>query len=87
MQNIDKHISKSALIKTDKWTGYNPLTKEFDLKQIKIRKSNDFGGLHGFRTITPIKIKHFKSCFLQVTKIKVVSLCIFSSLIILLGTI
>ena len=45
MQNIAKHISKSALIKTDKWTGYNPLTKEFDLKQIKIRKSNDFGGL------------------------------------------
>ena len=35
---FDKHISKSASIKTDKWTGYNPLKKEFDLKQIKSDK-------------------------------------------------
>lgn len=33
-----KRTSKSATIKTDKWTGYNPLKKEFDLKQIKSDK-------------------------------------------------
>ncbi len=36
MQKIAKHIFKSALIKTEKWTVYNPLKKDFDLKQIKI---------------------------------------------------
>ena len=35
---FDTHISKSASIKTDKWTGNNPLKKEFDLKQIKSDK-------------------------------------------------
>ena len=35
---FDKHISKPATIKTNKWTGYNPLKKEFDLKQIKSDK-------------------------------------------------
>lgn len=34
----DTHISKSVSIKTDKWTGYNLLNKEFDLKQIKSNK-------------------------------------------------
>ena len=32
---FDKHISKSATIKTEKWNGNNPLKKEYDLRQIK----------------------------------------------------
>ena len=32
---FDKHISKAATIKTENWSGYNPLKKEFDLNQIK----------------------------------------------------
>ena len=43
---FDKHISKSATIKTDKWTGYNPLKKEFDLKQIKSDKGKSSKELH-----------------------------------------
>ena len=43
---FDKHISKSASIKTDKWTGYNPLKKEFDLNQIKSDKGNSSRELH-----------------------------------------
>ena len=46
-----------------------------------------FGGRQGFRTITLIKLKHFKTCFFKVIKIKVVSLSIFASPIILLVTI
>ena len=43
---FDKHISKSESIKTDKWTGYNPLIKEFDLKQIKSDKGKSSKELH-----------------------------------------
>ena len=43
---FDKHISKSASIKTDKWTGYNPLKKEFDLKRIKSDKGKSSKELH-----------------------------------------
>ena len=43
---FDKHISKSATIKTDKWTGYNPLKKELDLKQIKSDKGKSLKELH-----------------------------------------
>ena len=43
---FDKHISKSASIKTDKWTGYNPLKKEFDLNQIKRNKGSSSKELH-----------------------------------------
>ena len=32
---FDRHISKVVSIKTYKWTGYNPLKKEYDLNQIK----------------------------------------------------
>ena len=37
---FDKYISKSASIKTDNWTGYNPLKKGFILKQIESDKEN-----------------------------------------------
>ena len=43
---FDKHISKSASIKTNKWTGYNPLKKEFDLNQIKSNKRSSSKELH-----------------------------------------
>ena len=43
---FDKHISKSETIKTDKWTGYNPLKKAFDLKQIKSDKRKSSKELH-----------------------------------------
>ena len=43
---FDKHISKSASIKTDKWTGYNPLKKEYDLHQIKSDKGNSSKEIH-----------------------------------------
>ena len=35
---FDKHICKSSTIKTNKWTGNNPLKKGFILKQIKSNK-------------------------------------------------
>ena len=43
---FDKHISKSASIKTDKWTGYSPLKKEFNLNQIKSDKGNSSKEIH-----------------------------------------
>ena len=43
---FDKHISKAALIKTDQWTGYNPLKKEFDLTQIKSNKGISSKEIH-----------------------------------------
>ncbi|SFE67754.1 ISXO2-like transposase domain-containing protein [Flavobacterium xueshanense] len=51
---FDKHISKSTSIKTDKWTAYNPLKKEFDLKQIKSDKGKSSKELHNM-------IHHVKS--------------------------
>lgn len=47
IRNIfDKHISKEAKIKTDKWTGYKPLKKEFDITQIKSDKGNSSKEIH-----------------------------------------
>ena len=43
---FDKHISKSASIKTDKWTGCNPLKKEYNLNQIKSEKGNSSKEIH-----------------------------------------
>ena len=37
---FDKHICKSSTIKTNKWTGNNPLKKGFILQQIKSDKEN-----------------------------------------------
>ena len=31
---FDKHIDKKAKITTDKWKGYNPIAKDYDLTQI-----------------------------------------------------
>jgi DNA phosphorothioation-dependent restriction protein DptG len=36
---FDKHISKSETIKTDKWTGYNPLKKSLICNKLKVIKA------------------------------------------------
>jgi transposase len=43
---FDKHISKEAKVKTDKWTGYKPLKQEFDITQIKSDKGNSSKEIH-----------------------------------------
>jgi transposase-like protein len=37
---FDNHISKTAFVKTDKWTGYAPLSKDYNIEQ----KYSDKGG-------------------------------------------
>jgi transposase-like protein len=37
---FDNHISKTAFVKTDKWTGYTPLSKDYNIEQ----KYSDKGG-------------------------------------------
>jgi len=37
---FDNHISKKAFVKTDKWTGYTPLSKDYNIEQ----KYSDKGG-------------------------------------------
>lgn len=39
---FQKHISTQANVKTDKWTGYKPLKKEYNIEQIKSNKSDFF---------------------------------------------
>lgn len=43
---FDKHIDKSAKITTDKWKGYNPIAKDYDLTQILSEKGSNFKALH-----------------------------------------
>ena len=59
---FDTHISKAASIKTDKWTGNNPLKKEFDLKQIKSDKGKSSKEL--LTIIQQVKILDEKYFFL-----------------------
>ena len=39
---FQSHISTQANVKTDKWTGYKPLKKEFNIEQIKSNASSFF---------------------------------------------
>ena len=39
---FQSHISTQANVKTDKWTGYKPLKKEFNIEQIKSNTSSFF---------------------------------------------
>jgi hypothetical protein len=39
---FESHISKDAKIKTDKWTGYMPLKKEYNIEQIKSNTADFF---------------------------------------------
>ena len=43
---FDKHIDKKAKITTDKWKGYNPIAKDYDLTQILSDKGANFKALH-----------------------------------------
>lgn len=43
---FEKHIDKDAKITTDKWKGYNPIAKEYDLTQILSDKGSNFKALH-----------------------------------------
>jgi len=43
---FDKHIDKKAKITTDKWKGYNPIAKDYDLTQILSDKRANFKALH-----------------------------------------
>ena len=39
---FESHISTKAKVKTDKWTGYKPLLKTYNITQIKSKKGNTF---------------------------------------------
>jgi hypothetical protein len=43
---FEKHIDKEAKVKTDKWKGYNPLAKEYDITQVLSNKGANFKALH-----------------------------------------
>ena len=43
---FEEHISKSAKIVTDKWRGYQPLKKEYDIEQIPSNNGASFKQLH-----------------------------------------
>ena len=43
---FEKHIDKSAQIRTDEWKGYRPLTKEYTITQIPSDNGGNFKALH-----------------------------------------
>lgn len=43
---FDSHISKSAKVTTDEWTGYRPLAKEYDITQVPSSNGTNFKQLH-----------------------------------------
>lgn len=43
---MEAHISKNAHIRTDKWRGYLPLKKKYNIEQIKSAKGENFPQLH-----------------------------------------
>jgi len=43
---FDKHISNDATITTDKWKGYRPLMKQYDITQIESDHGLNFKALH-----------------------------------------
>ena len=45
-KHIDKHIDKNAKVTTDKWKGYRPLFKEYDITQIESNNGMNFKALH-----------------------------------------
>ena len=45
---FDSHISSESTVKTDKWTGYSPLKKEWDIEQEKSRGGENFELMNRF---------------------------------------
>ncbi len=43
---FEKHISVEATVTTDKWKGYRPLMKQYDITQINSNKGLSFKALH-----------------------------------------
>lgn len=43
---FDKHIDKQAKVTTDKWKGYNPIAKEYNITQVLSNKGANFIALH-----------------------------------------
>ena len=43
---FDKHIDKQAKVTTDKWKGYNPIAKDYNITQILSNKGSNFKALH-----------------------------------------
>lgn len=43
---FEKHIGKDAKITTDKWKGYSPIAKEYNVTQIESDKGSNFKALH-----------------------------------------
>jgi len=43
---FDKHINNKAKITTDLWKGYRPISKEYNITQIKSNNGNNFKTLH-----------------------------------------
>ena len=43
---FEKHIGKDARATTDGWRGYNPITKDYDIKQVPSNKGRNFKELH-----------------------------------------
>lgn len=43
---FEKHINKNAKITTDKWKGYNPIAKDYNLTQALSDKGSNFKALH-----------------------------------------
>jgi transposase-like protein len=43
---FEKHIDITAKVTTDKWKGYNPIAKDYDLTQILSEKGSNFKALH-----------------------------------------
>ena len=41
-----RHISKQAKVTTDKWKGYRPISKAYDITQIESNKGLNFKALH-----------------------------------------
>ena len=43
---FDKHVSKDAIVTTDKWKGYRPLMDEYNITQIESNHGLNFKALH-----------------------------------------
>jgi hypothetical protein len=43
---FDEHIDKTANIKTDKWTAYTKISKEFNITQEKSNPTVNFKQMH-----------------------------------------
>lgn len=43
---FDKHIDKQAKVTTDKWKGYNPIAKDYNITQVLSNKGANFKALH-----------------------------------------